>query len=85
MVSHDFYTIAGCMDYVLFIEDKTIRKMSIRKFRKMIYANHFDKDYLETEQKKKELELQISRALKAGAFELAKELLEPLEAINKRL
>lgn len=85
MVSHDFYTIANCVDYVLFIEDKTIRKMSIRKFRKMIYANHFDKDYLETEQKKKEIEMQITRALKAGGFELAKELLEPLEAVNQAL
>lgn len=85
MVSHDFYTIANCMDYVLLIENKTIRKMSIRKFRKMIYANHFDQEYLEMEQKKKEIELQISKALKAGAFELAKELLEPLEEINKRL
>lgn len=85
MVSHDFYTIANCMDYVLFIDGKTIRRMSIRKFRKMIYANHFDQNYLETEQKKKEIELQISRALKAGAYELAKELLEPLEAVNRLL
>lgn len=85
MVSHDFYTIANCMDYVLFIEDKTVRKISIRKFRKMIYANHFNKDYLETEQKKKEIEFQISRALKAGDFELAEELLEPLEAVNRLL
>lgn len=85
MVSHDFYTIANCMDYVLFIDGKTIRKMSIRKFRKMIYANHFNQNYLEMEQKKKEIELQIASALKAGAFELAKELLEPLEAVNKQL
>lgn len=85
MISHDFYTIANCMDYVLFIDGKTIRKMSIRKFRKMIYANHFDQNYLETEQKKKEIELQISRALKAGAYELAKELLEPLEMVNQLL
>lgn len=85
MVSHDFYTIANCMDYVLFIDGKTIRRTSIRKFRKMIYANHFDQNYLEIEQKKKEIELQISRALKAGAYELAKELLEPLEAVNRLL
>lgn len=56
MVSHDFYTVANCMDYVLFVEEKKLRKMSIRKFRKMIYADHFDKNYLELEQKKKELE-----------------------------
>lgn len=72
MVSHDFYTIANCMDYVLIIEDHTIRKMSIRKFRKMIYARHFDKDYLELEQKKKALEMKVAFALKEGDFTLAK-------------
>ena len=55
MVSHDFYTIANCVDYVLYVEDKTVRKVSARKFRKMIYANHFDKDYLELEKRKKNL------------------------------
>jgi len=55
MISHDFYSVVNGMDYVLIIEDKTIRKMSMRKFRQMIYASHFDKDYLETEQKKKRL------------------------------
>lgn len=35
----------------------------MRKFRKMIYADHFDKDYLEYEQKKKDLENRIAFAL----------------------
>ena len=47
MISHDFYTVVNGMNYVLIIEDKTIRKMSMRKFRQMIYASHFNKDYLE--------------------------------------
>jgi len=81
MISHDFYTVANCMDYVLMIEDKTIRKMSIRKFRKMIYANHFNKDYLEIEQKKKEVENKIALALKATDFELAKVLSKELEEL----
>lgn len=85
MISHDFYTIANCMDYVLLIEDKTIRKMSIRKFRKMIYANHFDKDYLEIEQKKKTVETKIALALKDTNFVLAKALSEELEALIKLL
>lgn len=85
MVSHDFYTIANCMDYVLLIEGKTIRKMSIRKFRKMIYANHFNKDYLELEEKKKALETRISKALKDRNFELAKDLLVNLEELIKLL
>jgi ATP-binding cassette subfamily F protein 3 len=69
------------MDYVLLIENKTIRKMSTRKFRKMIYANHFDKNYLEIEQKKKAVETKIELALKATDFELAKKLSEELEAL----
>ena len=69
------------MDYVLIIEDRTIRKMSIRKFRKMIYESHFDKDYLELEQKKKQVETKIELALKDTDFELAKVLSEDLEAI----
>lgn len=85
MISHDFYTIANCVDYVLIIEDKTIRQMSMRKFRKMIYANHFDKDYLETEQKKKAVETKIELALKGNDFTLAKVLSEELEALNKLL
>ncbi|WP_313132563.1 ABC-F family ATP-binding cassette domain-containing protein [Anaerocolumna sp.] len=85
MISHDFYSIANCMDYVLIIEDKTIRKMSIRKFRKMIYANHFDKDYLEIEQKKKAVETKIALALMDTNFELAKALSEELETLIKLL
>lgn len=84
MVSHDFYTIANCMDYVLFVEDKTIRKMSIRAFRKMIYANHFNKDYLELEQKKKQVETKVARALEASEYEKAKTISEELaEIIDK--
>lgn len=81
MISHDYYTIANCMDYVLIIEDKTIRKMSIRKFRKMIYESHFDKDYLEVEQKKKAIEVKIEMALNETDFELAKVYAEELEAL----
>lgn len=57
MVSHDFYSIVNCMDYVLLIEDKTIRKINMKKFKQMIYKNHFDKDYLEIEQKRKKWKL----------------------------
>lgn len=85
MISHDFYSIVNCMDYVLLIEDKTIRKVSMRKFRKMIYANHFNKDYLENEQKKNTVELRITKALKEKDVELAKSLSEELEALIKLL
>jgi len=68
MISHDFYSIINCMDFVLIIEDKTIRKMSIKKFKKMIYASHFDRDYLEIEQKKKAVETEMAFALKDNDF-----------------
>ena len=85
MVSHDFYTVANCMDYVLFVEEKKLRKMSIRKFRKMIYADHFDKNYLELEQKKKELENRISFALQTGKFEEAGKYCDDLEQIINQM
>lgn len=85
MVSHDFYTVANCMDYVLLVEDKKLRKMSIRKFRKMIYVDHFDKNYLELEQKKKEVENRIAFALQAGKFEDAKKYCEDLELIINQM
>ncbi len=85
MISHDFYTIANCMDYVLIIEDKTIRQISIRKFRKMIYASYFDKDYLELEQKKKLVETKIELALKDNNFVRANKLSLELEELIKML
>ncbi len=81
MVSHDFYTIANCMDSILFVEDGTLRPMSIRAFRKMIYKHHFSKDYLELEARKKELETRIARSLEKGDTDQAKLLFEELEPI----
>lgn len=81
MVSHDFYNIVNCADYVLFVDDKSIRRMRIRSFRKKIYENHFDKNYLELEQKKKELENRIAVCLKNADIKEAKQLCEQLEEI----
>jgi ATPase components of ABC transporters with duplicated ATPase domains len=85
MISHDFYSVVNGMDYVLIIEDKTIRKMSMRKFRQMIYVSHFDKDYLEMEQKKKAVEMKIELALRDTDFELAKGLVDELDELIKLL
>ncbi|WP_422486573.1 ATP-binding cassette domain-containing protein [Gudongella sp. DL1XJH-153] len=85
MISHDYYTIVNSMDYVLIIEDNTIRKTSIKKFRKMIYSKHFDRNYLEIEQKKKSIETEIELALKDNNFEHAKLLSEELEEVIKLL
>jgi ATP-binding cassette subfamily F protein 3 len=51
----------------------------------MIYANHFEKDYLEIEQKKIAVETKIAMALKDTDFALAKELSEELEALIQLL
>lgn len=85
MISHDFYSVVNGMDYVLLIEDKTIRKMSMPVFKKMIYARHFDKDYLQVEQKKKSIEMKIELALKNKEFELAKGCVDELEKLIKLL
>lgn len=85
MVSHDFYSIANIVDYVLFVENKSVRKMRIRSFRKMIYQNHFNKDYLELEQKKKELESRIENFLKENEFLKAKLICDELEAIVEKM
>lgn len=83
MISHDFYSIVNCMDYVLIIEDKTIRRMSIKNFKKKIYTSHFDKDDSELEQKKKSVEIKIAAALKNTDFIHAKVLSEELEVMIK--
>ncbi len=85
MVSHDFYTIVNCVDYILFVEDKSIRRMRTRSFRKMIYENHFSKDYLELEQQKKEVETRIESYLQENNYESAKELCEKLEFIVEKM
>jgi len=85
MITHDFYTIVNCMDYVLVIEDKTIRKMKIQKFKRMIYASHFDRDYLEIEQNKKSVETKIELALINTDFVLANALSKELEELIKLL
>ena len=85
MVSHDFYNIVNCADYILYVDEKSIRRMRIRSFRKMVYEKHFDKEYLEIEQKKKELELRIETALKNADVKLAKQLCEQLEEEIEKL
>ena len=81
MVSHDFYTIVNCADYILFVDDTSVRRMRIRSFRKKVYEDHFDKEYLELEQKKKELEMRINASLKSNDVKTAKKLCEQLEEI----
>lgn len=85
MVSHDFYSIAHSVDYVLYVDEKSVRRVRMRTFRKMIYDNHFDKNYLELEQKKKELETRITLCLKEYDYETAKNFCEQLEIVIEEM
>ncbi len=82
MVSHDFYLINACADYVLLVEDKGIRKMRNRTFRKMVYEKYFDQKYLEIDQKKQELETRISKSFQNNDLATVEKLCEQLEALS---
>lgn len=85
LVSHDFYTIVNCADRILYVDNGTIRPMSARAFRKMIYKRHYSLEYLELEAKKKELETRIARCLQAEKTEEAKILCEELGTIVEKM
>ena len=85
MVSHDFYTIVNCADTILLAENGTIRPMSARAFRKMIYKKHFSKDYLELELQKKDHETRIARSLEVGDCAEAQRLCTKLAAIVEQM
>lgn len=82
MVTHDFYLAAGCADYVLLIEDHTVRRMRTRKFRKMVYDRYFDSAYLETDRKKQELEAAITAAFKRNELTAVDKLCGQLEELS---
>ena len=85
MVSHDFYTIVNCADTILFVENGTIRPMSARAFRKMIYKKHFSKEYLELELLKKDYETRIARYLESGDCVEAQKLCDKLAVIVEHM
>ena len=82
MVSHDFYLVANCADYVLLIEDNTVRRMRTRNFRKMVYDKYFDSSYLETDRKKQQLEAEITAAFKRDDLTAVDKLCGQLEEVN---
>jgi ATP-binding cassette subfamily F protein 3 len=82
MVSHDFYLVANCADYVLLVEDNTIRRMRTRSFRKMVYDKYFDQKYLEIDKKKQELEANITLAFKKNELITVEKLCNQLEALS---
>ena len=85
MVSHDFYTIANCADTIRYAENGTLRSMSPRAFRKMIYKRHFRQEYLEAENKKHALEVEIDRSLERSDTPRARQLWEELVNLVEKL
>ena len=82
MVTHDFYLAAGCADFILLVEDNTVRRMRARKFRKMVYDRYFDSAYLETDRRKQELEAAITAAFKNNDLTAVGKLCGQLEELS---
>lgn len=83
MVSHDFYLVANCADYVLLVEDNTVRRMRTRNFRRMVYEKYFDSKYLETDKRRQELEALITAAFRRDDFAAADKLCLDLETTDR--
>lgn len=82
MVTHDFYLAANCADYVLYVEDHTVRRMRTRTFRKMVYDKYFDQKYLEIDKKKQEIEKNITSAFKKNDLAAVEKLCRQLEELS---
>ena len=82
MVSHDFYLVANSADYVLLVEENTVRRIRARKFRKMVYDKYFDHKYLEIDKKKQELEAAITQAFKREDLVAVDKFITQLEEIS---
>ncbi len=85
MVSHDFYLVANCADYILLAEDNTLRRVRARKFRKMVYDRYFDPEYLETDRKKQQLEADITAAFRKDDLAAVEKLCDQLESLSASL
>ena len=63
MVCHDFYTIAGVADKVLYVRDGMVNLLAARTFRKKMYEGTFEASELEKENRKRQLEQRIQICL----------------------
>ena len=84
MVSHDFYLVANCADYILLAEDNTLRRVRARKFRKMVYDRYFDPEYLEIDRRKQELEADITAAFMKDDLDRVEKLCDQLEELDRK-
>lgn len=82
MVTHDFYLAANCADYILLVENNTVRRIRSRNFRKMVYDKYFDSAYLEIDRKKQELEAAINAAFQRDDLTAVDKLCTELESLQ---
>lgn len=82
MVTHDFYLAADCADYILFVDENTVRRIRSRNFRKMVYDRYFDVTYLESDRKKQELETGIAAAFQRNDLTAVEKLCTELEELQ---
>ena len=82
MVTHDFYLAANCADYILLVENNTVRRIRSRNFRKMVYDKYFDSAYLEIDRKKQELEATINAAFQRDDLTAVDKLCTELENLQ---
>ena len=75
MVSHDFFTVTGCADRILLLENGTIRETSGRAYRKSIYRQYFDSDVFEAERQRLETEEKVKALIRKSKFDEARALL----------
>ena len=78
MVCHDFYTIAGVADKVLYVRDGMVNLLAARTFRKKMYEGTFEASELEKENRKRQLEQRIQTCLEKSKTEEARNLLQEL-------
>lgn len=79
MVSHDFFTVTGCADRIMLLENGTLREQSPRAYRKSVYKKYFDSDIFETERIRKETEMRVNALIADKKYDEARELLKTKE------
>ena len=82
MVTHDFYLAAGCADYVLLVDDHTVRRMRRENSVRWYMTSNFDSAYHGNgSQKKQELEAAITTAFKKNDLAAVDKLCGQLEEL----
>ena len=75
IVSHDLFAVTACADRIILVENGEIREMSGRAYRKSIYKKYFDSDVFDAEKKRIDLEIKVTKLIRAGKYDEAREIL----------